>query len=211
MNCEPSQTFFRKEHFMVGKRIAVFAATLLMALAVPAMGQNNGGGQQGGGPGGGGPGGGGPGGGGPGGGRPNFQQMMQRRMEQLKQALGATDDEFAAIQPKIEAVQTLQRDLNGGRFGMFGGNRPRRGGQDGGNNPQGGATTQPSGVQAAMTDLENTLNDQSAGADQIKTKLDTLREARTKAKQDLAQAQQDLKSVLTQRQEAVMVLQGFLD
>lgn len=194
---------------MVGKRIAVFAATVLMALAVPAMAQNNGGGQQGGGPGGG-PGAG-PGGGGPGRGNFDPAQARQRRMDQIKQQLGATDDEFAAIQPKIEAVQTLQRDLNGGRFGMFGGNRQRRGGQDGGNNPQGGATTQPSGVLAAMSDLETTLNDQSAGADQIKTKLDALREARTKAKQDLAQAQQDLKSVLTQRQEAVMVVQGFLD
>lgn len=196
---------------MVGKNIAVFAATLLMALAVPAMAQNNGGGgQQGGGPGGGGQGGGGP------GGRGNFDpaQFRQRQMDQLKQQLGATDDEFAAMQPKIEAVQTLQRDLNGGRFGMFGGNRPRRnnGGGPGGN-PQGGpgATTQPSGVQGAMADLETTLNDQSAGADVIKTKLDALREARTKAKQDLAQAQADLKTILTQRQEAVLVLRGYLD
>jgi chromosome segregation ATPase len=109
---------------------------------------------------------------------------------------------------------TLQRDAGGGRgFGMFGGNRRGRGGPPGGdnNNPQGGATTQPSGVQAAMTDLENTLSDQSAGADQIKTKLEALRDARTKAKQDLAQAQVDLKSVLTQRQEAVLVLRGLLD
>jgi hypothetical protein len=134
-------------------------------------------------------------------------------MDRLKQQLGATDDEFAAIQPKIEAVMSIQRDLNPRAMGMFGGGNRRRMNQDGGGggNPQGGATTQPTGVQAAMTDLENTLNDQSAGPDQIKTKLDALRDARKTAKQDLAQAQSDLKSVLTQRQEAVLVLNGMLD
>jgi hypothetical protein len=45
----------------------------------------------------------------------------------------------------------------------------------------------------------------------IKTKLDAVRQARSKARQDLIAAQQDLKSVLTERQEAVMVLNGFLD
>ena len=190
---------------MVAKKIGVFVATLLMALAVPAMAQNNGGGG-----GGGGQGGGGGGGGGGFGGRGDPAQYRQRAMDQLKQSLGATDDEFAAIQPKIEAVMTLQREANPNRFGMFGGNRGRRGGGDA-NNPQPGATTQPSGVQAAMNDLQNTLDDQSAGADQIKSKLDALRDARTKAKQDLAQAQADLKSVLTQRQEAVLVMRSILE
>jgi Spy/CpxP family protein refolding chaperone len=194
---------------MVARKLGVFVATLLMAVAVPAMAQNNGGGGGGGQQGGGGAGG--PGGGGGGfGGRGDPAQFRQRMMDQLKQQLGATDDEFAAIQPKIEAVMTLQRDANPGRFGMFGGRGGRGRGGDA-NAAPGGATTQPSGVQAAMTDLENTLNDQSAGADQIKSKLDALRDARTKAKQDLAQAQADLKSVLTQRQEAVLVLRNLLD
>jgi uncharacterized protein (DUF3084 family) len=66
-------------------------------------------------------------------------------------------------------------------------------------------------VQDALQDLRTTLDDQSASPETIKAKLEVVRQARAKARQDLAVAQQDLKSVLTQRQEAVMVLFGLLD
>jgi hypothetical protein len=91
---------------------------------------------------------------------------------------------------------------------MFGGRGGGGGGFGGGG---GGPTTQPSAVQTAMTDLQTTLDDQNASPDDIKGKLQILRDARSKARQDLVVAQQDLKSVLTQRQEAVMVLMGYLD
>jgi hypothetical protein len=141
-------------------------------------------------------------------------------MDRIKQALGASDDEFAAIQPKIQAVMQDQRDANPRSFGMFGGRGGGGpGGGPGGGGPGGGgrfgggfgATTEPSVVQTALQDLQTTLDDQNAAPDAIKAKLDTLRQARTKARQDLAVAQADLKSVLTQRQEAVMVLMGYLD
>jgi hypothetical protein len=98
---------------------------------------------------------------------------------------------------------------------MFG-RGPGGGGGGGGNNQRQfgggfGATTQPSAVQNALQDLQTTLDDQNASPDAIKTKLQTLRDARSKAKQDLVVAQADLKSVLTQRQEAVLVLMGMLD
>ena len=132
-------------------------------------------------------------------------------MDRIKQALGASDDEFAAIQPKIQAVMQDQRDANPRTFGMFGG---RGGGPGGGRFGGGGGfgpTTEPSVVQTALQDLQTTLDDQNASPDAIKAKLDTLRQARTKARQDLAVAQADLKSVLTQRQEAILVLRGLLD
>jgi hypothetical protein len=59
--------------------------------------------------------------------------------------------------------------------------------------------------------LRSTLEDQSATADQIKSKLDTLRQARAQAKVDLSKAEDDLRSLLTQRQEAQMVIVGVLD
>jgi hypothetical protein len=178
---------------------------LVGLLSLPVMGQANGGGggdQGNGNAGGGGGGGNGGNGGGGGFGRRDPAAFMQRRMDQLKQQLGATDEEFAAIQPKIQAVMQLQRDV-APRGGMFG----RRGGGFG----FGGPTTQPSAVSQAMQELQTTLDDQNSSADLIKSKLDAVRDARAKARQDLAVAQQDLKSVLTQRQEAVMVLNGILD
>jgi hypothetical protein len=148
------------------------------------------------------------------GGRRNFDptQMRERIMDMLKDKLGATDDEFAAIEPKLEKVFTLQRDVNGsGMRALFGGGR-RRGGGDGGPTPAagtGGAT--PSAVQEASTDLQTTLDNKDAKPDEIKAKLDAFRDAKSKAKDDLTAAQKDLESVLTQRQEAMLVMMGLLN
>jgi hypothetical protein len=201
----------------------------LLALPVLSQTDNGGGGNNnnnqnnnagGGGPGGGGPGGGGNnnnGGGGNnnggGGGRGRFDptQMRQRMMQRIQQALGASDDEFAVLEPKIDAVVQLRMDVNGGMFGRGMGRRP--GGGGGGGGPDGGApSTQPSSpVQTATADLRTTLDDDSATPDQIKSKLDTLRQAKAQEKADLSKNEDDLRSLLTQRQEAQLVLFGILD
>jgi hypothetical protein len=153
-----------------------------------------------------------PGGGGPGGGgqnRWNPQAMRQRMIDRLKQQLGTSDDEFAAIQPKIEKVMQLKREVNGP--GMFGGRRGGGGGFGGAGGPGGDPNQTPSAVQQATKDLQETLDDANATPADIKTKLDALRDARGKAMDDLVKAQQDLSDVLTQRQEAVLVMMGILD
>jgi hypothetical protein len=140
--------------------------------------------------------------------------MQQRRLQQIQQTLGSTDDEFAALSPKITAILALQNDVNpqGGR----GGGR-RGGGGGGGGGIAGPAPTQnPDGsplspVQAARADLQNTLQDQNATPDLIKTKLEAYRAAVDKAKSDLAAAQKDLIAVLTQKQEAQLVLLSVLN
>ena len=53
--------------------------------------------------------------------------------------------------------------------------------------------------------------EKDAKPEEIKAKLAALRDAREKAKKDMTQAQADLRELLTQRQEAVMVMMGFLD
>jgi hypothetical protein len=142
-------------------------------------------------------------------------------MDRLKQQLGATDDEFAAIQPKIQAVMNDQRDAQtGGMFGGRGGRGGRGGGggNAGGNGGNGGggqggaaAATPESDVAKAAADLQTTLDQKDATPDDIKGKLETLRTAKKAAKETLSKAQDDLKSVLTQRQEAVLVEFGMLD
>ena len=47
------------------------------------------------------------------GGPPNREQMQQRFSNMLKEQLGATDEEWAALQPKIDAVRQLKRDASG--------------------------------------------------------------------------------------------------
>jgi hypothetical protein len=153
--------------------------------------------------GGGGGGGGGGGRGNRGGGGGNFDpaQMRQQMMDRMKEQLGATDDEWKVLMPKIEKVMQAQRDSSGGGFGgMMGG----RGGR-GGNNQ---APETPIGK--AAQDLRTTLENKDAKADEISAKLKVYREARESAQQALAQAQKELKEVLTLRQEAILVLSGRL-
>lgn len=142
-------------------------------------------------------------------GRGNFDpaQMRERMMTRIKEQLGATDDEWKAIEPKVDKVMTAQRESRGGfGFGGFGGGR---GGPGGGG---GGADQQPTtAVGKASADLRTTLDSKDAAPETIAKKLATLREAREKARKDVADAQKELKEILTQRQEAVLVMNGMLE
>ncbi len=206
------------------KRKLFTAAALLGALSMPvvahAQAQGGGGGQGNGG-----------GGGGGGGGRGRFDpaQMKQRMMDSMKDQLGTSDDEFAAMQPKIEKVMDAQRAVNsggsiralfvrgggggggqGGGGGGGGGQGGRRGG-GGGGGPGGMMTDQNSAVYKATQDLTTTLEDKDAKPEDVKAKLEAYRAAKTAAKADLTKAQDDLKSVLTAKQEAALVEDGLLD
>lgn len=142
---------------------------------------------------------GGPGGGpgGPGGGRGGFDpaQFRQRMMQGIKERLGAKDDEWQLIEPRVTAVfekQQALRELQGGR-GMFRG-------------PQGGQQReQPAPVAAVEKAIEGT------DAAAVKTALEGLRKARTDAEAEVAKARQALREVLSVKQEAQMVLMGVLD
>ena len=128
----------------------------------------------------------------------NMDERRQRMAGWMKEQLGATDEEMAVIQPKLEKLMMARRDT-GGMFG-FGG----RGRGDSDNE-----TVTP--AQQASRDLRQTLENKSASAEEIAAKLKALREARTKAREAVATAQKDLKEVLTQRQEAVLVNLGMLE
>jgi len=148
----------------------------------------------------------------PGRGPGNFDPaaMRQRMAERIKDALGVKDDaEWAVLQPRIEKVQSLLRDASGfgGMFGMR-----RRGPAEGPGAAGGPAGVQPqSEVAKAAQALQDVLDNEQATADQIKAKLTALREAREKAKQELAQAREALRELVTPRQEAQLVLMGILD
>jgi hypothetical protein len=124
-------------------------------------------------------------------------QMRQRMEGWMKEQLKVNDDEWKVIQPKLEKVFNLQRDTRGGGM-MF-----RR--------PEGQDESTQSPVQKASRDLRQALDNNSASADELASKLKVLREAKEKAKTELTNAQKELKEVLTQRQEATLVMLGMLD
>jgi hypothetical protein len=151
------------------------------------------------------------------------EQFRQRMNDRMKQALAASDEEWGVLQPKIEKVMTLQRQNAGGRgMGMLfrggpgggrgdgapGGGRGDGGGRRGAGGPFGGDDNSP--VAQKTRDLQQAVEG-NASADDLKAKMTALREARAKARADLAQAQGELKELLTARQEAALVMMGLLE
>jgi len=136
--------------------------------------------------------------------RGNFdpQQFRQRMEDRLKEQLQVNDDEWKALQPKIEKVMEAQRDAGGGR-GMFRGGR--RGGPDQANN----GPTSP--VQDKARELQTVLENKDSKPEQIKSALAAYREARAAARANLTKAQDELRELLTARQESVLVMMGMLE
>lgn len=134
-------------------------------------------------------------------------QMQQRMMEGLKEQLKAQEDEWKVLEPKLAKVMEAQRDMRFGGGMGFGGRGGPGGGRDNNPNPD-----QPqSELQKAGRDLRTTLQNDGASASDIEAKLKSYREARDKAQETLKAAREDLKGVLTQRQEAVLVMAGMLE
>jgi Spy/CpxP family protein refolding chaperone len=163
------------------------------AAAAPGAQAGGAGGNQGGGQGGGGR-----------GGRGNFDpaQMRQAMMDRIKESLGASDEDWKILQPKIEKVTTLQAQVRSGS--MFGGRRGGPGGGDGGGVPT-------NDVDAKAQELRTVLDKKDATNDDLAQKVTALRTAREKARTEIAKAQMALRETLTPRQEAQLVLVGILD
>ena len=135
-------------------------------------------------------------------GRFDPERMRQAYLERMKETLGATDEEWTVLAPRVEKVQSLSTQLGSGAFG---GRRRRP--QSEGDQPE----RELSDVEKATNALRETLDNQDATAEDIAKKLADLREAREKVKQELAAAQDELREILTARQEAQLVLMGLLD
>ena len=168
-------------------------------------------------------------------------QMQRMMTERMKAQLGAGDEEWKVIQPRLQKVMNLSRQVGGmGRGMMFstsGGYAGRRQtggrtrGQEGGyrttrpgtgtRGQEGGyRTTRPgtgrtqgqqTAVGKATAELREVLRNEDAKPAQIKAKLTALRTVKEKAKKDLAKAQKELKKNLTVKQEAILVLSGYLN
>ena len=143
-----------------------------------------------------------------GGGMEDFRARMNDR---IKTELKASDDEWTVIQPLLEKVQTLQF---ASRPSFGGGNRRR--GEGGNNQAAPSASPSPSNRperagSAEAAALKTAVETDGTSDDVIKAKLQALREARKKNAGEITQAREDLKKVLTLRQEAVLVNMGVLE
>jgi hypothetical protein len=144
----------------------------------------------------------------------NPAQFQERRMERYREQLEVkSDDEWTIIQQRIEKVLEAQREARSGGFG--GGRRgPAPGGANadaanaGGrsnNRPGRAATDQNPEAEALQAAL-----DANAPPAEIKAKLAKLGEVRKVKEANLTKAQQELRDVLSVRQEAIATLIGLL-
>jgi hypothetical protein len=118
-----------------------------------------------------------------------MQDWHVRRVQaNLSKDLGVSPEEWAVIQPRAADVFYLQHAPTGG-----------------GDSPA--ALRVAQGYRELMAVLEN----KEAKPEEIKAKLTSLRAAKEQARRELAKAQQDLRKLMTLRQEAVLVLNGLLD
>lgn len=159
-------------------------------------------------------------------------QMRERMLNNLKEQLWASDDQWDVLGPKIEKVMTAQRELRGAGEGLggFGGpgmpqggppNGSANGGPPSADTPPGAPPTGAGGRQAesqtlskiaqAQRDLRAVLESADSSEADIAKKLAVYRKLRERARADLEAAQKDMKSLLTERQEAVLVNAGLLE
>ena len=153
--------------------------------------------------------GGGGGGFGGGGGRGGFDpaQLVPMMVDGMRQSLAVTnDDEWNVIEPRLEKVVKLKMEERTTGIGsMFAG---RGGGGGGGGMMRFNALT--GGPDPSADALQKAL-DNSASIPEVKAAMAKVREARLQKRAALLKAQQDLKDVLSIRQEAVLLLSGQLD
>ena len=141
-----------------------------------------------------------------------MRQMMEQRIQQM---LGATDQEWKVLEPRVMKVSEISRQVGGGgrggmmMFGAMGGRRGPLGDRPGGR--QGPSGRELTAVEKAQEQLLTLLENTAATPEQIKKHLTALRSAKEKAKQQLATAQKELRKIVTVRQEARLVLLGMLD
>ena len=152
-------------------------------------------------------------------GRGNFDpaQFQQRMMERYREQLEVkSDDEWKLIEARIEKINEARRAIGfGGGPGMFGrGGRPPGGdnaGGAGGGNDQGGRRGR-GGFGAPSPEMEALQKaiDSKASADELKSLMAKAREARKENEAKLEKAQDELRKVLTVRQEASAMVLGLL-
>lgn len=180
---------------------ALGAAVVLSSLSASAQdangdngggGRRNRGGGQGGGPG--------------GGGNWDPAQMRQRMEERMREQFAVKDDaEWKLISERIEKVSAVRREM-GGRAGMM----MMMGGRGGGPGGQGGGRGGAGGEVNPEQDALQKAIESNAPADEIKAKLAKYRASQKEKEAKLTKAQDELRQVLSVKQEGTAVLMGLL-
>lgn len=138
------------------------------------------------------------------------EQMRQRMMERVKEQLEITNEvEWKAVEPLVNKVMEARREnMTAGIRGFMGrgpGGGPP-GGDRGGDRGRGFLGEPSAEAQALEKAIES-----KASNNELKTAVTKYRESRKVKEDALKQAQDNLRKVLSVRQEAIAVANGWLD
>ncbi|MFP4379372.1 MAG: hypothetical protein ACLFUS_02630 [Candidatus Sumerlaeia bacterium] len=122
------------------------------------------------------------------------EQMRERMLANYQEYLDLSDDEWEAIKPLMSKVMEKQWDTRGGM-----GRRWARGGDE------------DDQEETPSSELRAAVEDEDASSETIKEKLEAFRKEKKEKEDALKKAQDELRSVLTLRQEAKLVLRGMLE
>ena len=146
----------------------------------------------------------------------NPDEMRARMAERMRELLDVkNDDEWKLINARLEKVQDAQREVRSlsGNFGLL----FNRGGDQAGGGDKGGTRTRGGGGPGGFGGTPNPDAEAlskavtvKAPSEEVKQKLARVREARKVAEGKYDKAADDLRQVLTVRQEAVLVAVGLL-
>jgi len=145
--------------------------------------------------------------------------------ESMRQALRATERQWKVIKPKLDKVKYFSKEA---RVCIYPASYRRSRGSGGGpNNKQSvpkveegwkwskawekKAPSELTKGERICEELLELLEDKSSKQEEIEQKIEALREVRKEASKELVKAQQELREVLTFRQEATLVLMRYLD
>jgi hypothetical protein len=142
------------------------------------------------------------------------EAMRERMMDRMKTEMNATDEEWTVMQPLLEDVMAKQRSATAGRMGGMAAMWGQRGRPDA---PAAGAARggRPGAATVAgATEVEalgKALESPNTSAADLRRHLSQVRAAREKAEAELKASREALRPLLTLRQEASLVLMGYLD
>lgn len=142
--------------------------------------------------------------------RGNFDpaQMQERMMARYREMLEITaDDEWKAIEPMVAKINEARRDIGMGGMGRM----MRPPGGQGGPGAQGGGRRGFGGDPAPEEEALQKAVDSKASSADLKTAMAKMRDARKAKEAKLAAAQDNLRKVLSARQEAQAMLAGLLN
>jgi hypothetical protein len=140
-------------------------------------------------------------------------QMQQRMMERMREQLEVKDDaEWKVLQPRLERLMAARRDAGTGvgmGMGAMMGRQGGPGGQQGGPGAQGARGGFGAQASPAAQELQKAL-DSNASNEQIKKALAKFDNERETRRAELQKAQEELKKLLSAKQEARLKLNGLL-